>query len=47
LANTRIETLPNIAVVTGEYDNIESVLYSIGLFNPITGAPLFDIIDGN
>jgi hypothetical protein len=23
------------------------VLYSIGLFNPITGAPLFDIIDGN
>lgn len=47
LANTRVETLPNIAVVTGEYDNIESVLYSIGLFNPITGAPLFDIIDGN
>ncbi|WP_323788998.1 carboxypeptidase-like regulatory domain-containing protein [Psychroserpens sp.] len=42
-----VETLPNIAVVTGLYDNIESVLYSIGLFNPITGEPLFDIIDGN
>ncbi|WP_033958192.1 carboxypeptidase-like regulatory domain-containing protein [Psychroserpens jangbogonensis] len=42
-----VETLPNVAVVTGYYDNIESVLYSIGLFNPVTGEPLFDIIDGN
>lgn len=42
-----VETLPNVAVVTGDYDNIESVLYSIGLFNTMTGEPLFDIIDGN
>ena len=42
-----VETLPSIAVVTGLYDNIESVLYSIGLANPVTGEPLFDIIDGN
>jgi len=41
-----VETLPNIAVVTGSYDNIESVLYSIGLVNPVTQEPLFDIIDG-
>ncbi|MEY8849094.1 carboxypeptidase-like regulatory domain-containing protein [Psychroserpens sp. XS_ASV72] len=40
-------TLPNIAVVTGYYDNIESVLYSIGLFDPVSGEPLFDIIEGN
>lgn len=41
-----ITELPNIAVVTGSYDNIETVLYDIGLVNPITQAPLFDIIDG-
>lgn len=41
-----IESLPSIAVVTGSFDNIESVLYSIGLFNPVTQQPLFDIIDG-
>ena len=38
--------IPNIGVVKGSYDNIESILYDIGLVNPITGAPLFDIIDG-
>lgn len=42
-----VETLPNIGVVTGYYDNIESVLYDIGLFNPVTNEPLFDIIEGN
>lgn len=47
LENYRVETLPNIAVVTGYYDNIESVLYSIGLFDSATGEPLFDIIEGN
>lgn len=41
-----LDNLPNIAVVTGHYDNIESVLYDIGLVNPTTGEPLFDIIDG-
>lgn len=46
LENYKIETLPNIGVITGSYDNIESVLYGIGLVNPITGDPLFDIIDG-
>lgn len=47
LETLSVETLPNIAVVTGLYDNIESVLYSLGLVNPVTGEPLFDIIDGN
>ncbi len=47
LDSIAIESLPNIAVVTGSYDNIESVLYSIGLFNPVTSEPLFDIIDGS
>lgn len=42
-----VETLPNIAVVTGYFDNIENVLYNLGLVNPITGEPLFDIIEGN
>lgn len=42
-----IDNLPNIAVVTGSYDNIESVLFSIGLVDQETGEPLFDIIDGN
>ncbi|MFK7782940.1 carboxypeptidase-like regulatory domain-containing protein [Psychroserpens sp.] len=46
LEDLNIETIPNIAVVTGLYDNIESVLYSIGLINPITQEPLFDIVDG-
>ena len=46
LESYKIETLPSIGVITGSYDNIESVLYGIGLVNPITGEPLFDIIDG-
>ncbi len=41
-----IEELPSIAVVTGSFDHIEEVLYNIGLFDPITEEPLFDIIDG-
>lgn len=41
-----ITDLPNIAVVTGAFDNIETVLYNIGLVNPITDEPLFDIISG-
>lgn len=41
-----ITEFPNIAVVTGTFDTIETVLYDIGLVNPITQAPLFDIIDG-
>ncbi|WP_055437299.1 carboxypeptidase-like regulatory domain-containing protein [Lacinutrix algicola] len=46
LDSYKIEILPNIGVITGNYDNIESVLYGIGLVNPISGEPLFDIIDG-
>ncbi|WCO03283.1 carboxypeptidase-like regulatory domain-containing protein [Psychroserpens ponticola] len=46
LETLSVETLPSVAVITGLYDNIESVLYNIGLFNPVTGEPLFDIIDG-
>ncbi len=46
LETYRIENLPSIAVVTGDYDNIENILYNIGLVDLDTGLPLFDIIDG-
>jgi hypothetical protein len=46
LENIVITDIPNIAVVTGNYDNIETVLYDIGLVDPLTQEPLFDIIDG-
>lgn len=42
-----IESFPRIAVVTGSFDHIESVLYDIGLVHPFTQEPLFDIIDGS
>jgi len=42
-----INELPSIAVVTGSFDHIEEVLYNIGLVDPVTDEPLFDIIDGN
>ena len=44
IPNIPIETFPRIGVVTGAYDHIESVLYNIGLVNPFTQEPLFDII---
>ncbi|MCT4630084.1 carboxypeptidase-like regulatory domain-containing protein [Winogradskyella sp.] len=47
LDNLPIDQLPSIAVVTGSYDHIEEVLYNIGLVDPTTGEPLFDIIDGH
>lgn len=46
LDNYKIETFPNIGVITGTYDNIESILYGLGLVDDSTGQPLFDIIDG-
>jgi len=46
LPNIPIEVFPRIGVVTGYYDHIESVLYDVGLVNPITQEPLFDIILG-
>ena len=46
LGDIILDGIPNIGVVTGAYDTIESILYDIGLVNPITGNPLFDIIDG-
>jgi len=46
LGDVSFDEFPNIGVVTGYYDNIESILYDIGLVNPIDGTPLFDIIDG-
>lgn len=42
-----IQEFPRIGVVTGAYDNIQNILYDMGLVNAITNAPLFDIIDGN
>ncbi|WP_439151216.1 carboxypeptidase-like regulatory domain-containing protein [Winogradskyella sp.] len=47
LSDISITEFPNIAVVTGAFDNIEGVLYNLGLVNPITQEPLFDIIEGN
>ena len=46
LGDILFDQFPSIGVVTGYYDNIESILYDIGLVNPIDGTPLFDIIDG-
>ena len=46
IPNIPIENFPRIGVVSGTYDNIESVLYDIGLVNPFTQEPLFDIIQG-
>ncbi|WP_026755923.1 carboxypeptidase-like regulatory domain-containing protein [Sediminibacter sp. Hel_I_10] len=46
LETIAVTDLPNIAVVTGSYDHIEDVLYNIGLVNPETQEPLFDIIEG-
>jgi hypothetical protein len=46
LGDISFDQFPSIGVVTGYYDNIESILYDIGLVNPIDGTPLFDIIDG-
>ncbi|MDT0558784.1 hypothetical protein RM697_09000 [Ichthyenterobacterium sp. W332] len=46
LINFILDNLPNIGVVTGSFDNIESVLFDIGLVDDETGEPLFDIIDG-
>ena len=38
--------IPNIGVVTGHFDNIQSILYDIGLVSPDDDSLLFDIIDG-
>lgn len=46
LGDIILNGIPNIGVVKGSYDNIETILYDIGLVDPISGAPLFDIIDG-
>ncbi len=46
LNNITITDLPNIAVVTGRYDNIEYILFNLGFTNPVTQEPLFDIIEG-
>ncbi|MGO2359367.1 MAG: carboxypeptidase-like regulatory domain-containing protein [Mesonia sp.] len=47
IGNIDIQEFPRIGVVTGHYDTIENILYDMGLVNPITSAPLFDIIEGN
>ena len=46
IPNIPIDVFPRIGVVTGNFDHIESVLYDIGLVNPVTQEPLFDIIQG-
>lgn len=46
MAERNLDIFPRIAVVTGSFDEIEQVLINIGLVNPLTQEPLFDIIDG-
>jgi len=41
-----LDVFPSIAVVTGTYDQIESVLLNIGLVDPDTNEPTFDIVEG-
>ena len=41
-----LDVFPNIAVVTGNYDQIEEILMNIGVVDPDTGAPAFDIVAG-
>jgi hypothetical protein len=42
-----LDTFPHIAVVTGDYDKIEDILFNIGIVDPDTGAPAFDVINPN
>jgi len=44
-AERTLNTFPHIAVVTGAYDKIEDILFNIGIVDPDTGAPAFDVID--
>lgn len=41
-----LDVFPNIAVVTGNYDQIEEILMNIGVVDPDSGAPAFDIVAG-
>lgn len=45
-AERNLDTFPHMAVVTGNYDAIEDILFNIGIVDPDTGAPAFDILDG-
>jgi len=45
MGNIQVQNFPKIGVVKGSFDNIESILFDMGLVNPITNEPLFDIID--
>jgi hypothetical protein len=45
-AERNLDTFPHMAVVTGYYDAIEDILFNIGIVDPVTGAPAFDVIDG-
>ena len=45
-SQSNLTLLPKIAVVTGYYDEIEQVLVNIGVVDPLTGAPDFDILSG-
>src|SRR5690606_32573709 len=47
LTEGELDIFPSIAVVTGSYDNIEQVLVGIGVVNPLTNEPAFDIINGS
>lgn len=45
-AERSLNVFPKIAVVRGSWDEIEQVLVNIGLVNPLTNQPAFDIVPG-
>ena len=45
-AERSLNVFPKIAVVRGSWDEIEQVLVNIGLVNPLTNEPAFDIVPG-
>ena len=46
VAQRNFDTFPKIGVMLGTYDQIEEILFGIGVVDD-TGAPAFDIIDGS
>ncbi|HEX9979079.1 MAG TPA: hypothetical protein VGB50_00780 [Flavobacterium sp.] len=43
-AQRNLDEFPEIVVVQGAFDAIEEILFEIGIVDPVTGAPAFDIV---
>jgi hypothetical protein len=41
-----LDVFPNMLVVTGYWDAIEDVLVDVGIVDPLTGVPAFDVVSG-